>query len=174
MNWLVSIFTSSGFGAVTGLVGGWLAKREARKMEELRYNHEAVMAKFQAEEAKAERDQALALGEQNKQLAEIEGQQRVEEKTVDAFKASMESQGKTTGNALFDFVLRLVRPIITVWLLVLLGGIYGKLDELTGGLESLSAKEQLTLYMTIVDAIIFLTTTAVGWWFASRRGQIGK
>lgn len=172
MSALLGIFTSGGFGAVTGLIGGWLAKRETRKSLELQYNHEQAMRTLQVQEAKAEREQALALGDQNMQLTEVEGQQRVEEKTVDAFKSSIESQGKSTGNASLDFVLRLIRPLITAWLLYMMAGIYGKLEQLTGGLKDLPVPDQVALYMTIVDAIIFLTTVAVGWWFASRKGQL--
>ena len=173
MSWLVELFTSGGFGAVTGLIGGWLAKREARKMAELNFSHEENMAKYAAAEAKEERIQALALGEQNQKLAEIEGAQRVEEKTVDAFAASIKAQAAPVGNPKLDFILRLVRPLITASLLWMMYGIYTKLDNLTGGLEKLSPDQQLALYMTVVDAIIFLTTTAVGWWFASRKGQVG-
>lgn len=174
MTWLVDIFTSGGFGAVTGLLGGWLAKKEARKLAELEFGHEEKMAEIASAEARAERDQALALGEQNQQLAEIEGAQVVEEKTIDAFAQSIKSQGSQVGSPKLDFVLKLIRPIITFWLLWMMASIYNNLDNLTGGLAELSSAEQFSLYMTIVDAIIFLTTTAVGWWFASRRGQIGR
>ena len=172
MQAVLSILTSGGFGAITGLLGGWLAKRETRKSLELQYNHEQAMGLLQVQEAQAEREQALALGDQNMALAEVQGQQVIEERTVDAFKSSIESQGKSTGKASLDFVLRLIRPLITAWLLYMMAGIYGKLDKLTGGLKTLPIPEQVALYMTIVDAIIFLTTVAVGWWFASRKGQL--
>jgi uncharacterized membrane protein (Fun14 family) len=172
MDWLVSIFTSSGLGAITGLVGGYLAKKEARKMAEVKYTHDEKMAEYNRLELEAEQAHAVAMVDKKIDLAEAEGAIEVDKAEVGAFTESIKQQGKSTGSVLFDGIKSTIRPIITFWLLYELSVLSGRLEELTGGLEALSATEQLRLYMVIVDAIIFLTTTAVGWWFASRKGQV--
>lgn len=160
------------FGAVSGLIGGYLAKREARKMAQIQYNHEFKMADLQVQEAKEERAQVLALGKQNMQLAEIEGEQLIEQKETDAFIKSISDQGKLTGDATLDFILRLVRPGITFWLIYELASLQTALNELMQGLAGLPQETLIGMYVSIVDAIIFLTITAVSWWFASRIGQV--
>ena len=172
MDWLVSIFTSSGLGAITGLLGGWLAKKEARKMKQLEFEHEKFSMKYQLEELKLEHAQQLAVVDKQIDLAEAEGEIEVANKEADAFIESIRQQGKSTGNIWFDGIKSLIRHVITFWLLYELSVLSGELEELTGGLKALPASEQIVIYMTIVDAIIFLATTAVGWWFASRKGQV--
>jgi hypothetical protein len=172
MGTLLSILSSGGFGIVTGMIGGWLGKREARKMKALDNAHDATMAVHAITEATNAQAHAVAmLGEKREMAVEV-GKIEVEGKEMDVFMQSIKEQGKSTGSPFFDGLKSAIRPIITFWLLWELSSITGTLDKLTGGLKALPAEDQIALYITIIDAIIFLATTAVGWWFASRRGQV--
>ena len=172
MEWLVSIFTSGGFGAVTGLIGGWLAKKEARKMKELEYSFERDQMAHTIAELTLEHSHALAVVDKKIDLAEAEGAIEIESKEADAFIESIKQQGKPSGHVFFDGLLRWVRPAITFWLLWQLYYLQKQLEKLTGGMENLGEDELMTMYLMVVNAIIFLATTATGWWFASRRGQV--
>ena len=170
--WLVDIFSSGGLGAITGLVGGWLAKKEARKMRELEFEIEKENRKYDLAELKLEHTQQLTIQQLDIELAELEGDMEIASTEADAFLQSIKEQGKSTGNAIFDGFKSMVRPFITFWLLFELSMLSSELAELTGGLKNLPIVDLSTMYLSVVNAIIFLATTATGWWFASRKGQV--
>lgn len=169
---ILGILGTGGAGGIIGLFGGWLSKRETRKMAEIQFKHDEKMAEFQAQEAKEEREQALALGEQNRLLAETEGQLEVEGKEVDAFVESIKSQAIQTGIKFVDGVRGLMRPLITLFLLISTAVIYYLINDKVGGLDALPASELIAIYKHVIEQIIFLTVLAVSWWFGSRKGQL--
>jgi len=165
---ILSIMTSGGFGAVTGLIGGYLTKVENRKMKALDHAHEQSMGELSIRELTLEHTQALELKDKEAMLAEVEGDIIVEGKEADAFVESIKGQGKATGIGFVDAIRGLMRPLITVFLLWVVWQIYADVDALVGGLEAMPMIALAALYAEIVSSIIFLTTTAVAWWFASR------
>jgi hypothetical protein len=163
--------TSGGFGAVTGLLGGYLTKVENRKMKQLDHQHEQAMGEMGLRELTLEHTQALEMKDKEAMLAEVEGDIVIEGKEADAFVESIKGQGKATGIKFVDAVRGLMRPLITIFLLWVVWEIYDDVDTLVGGLESLTETQLVLLYTTLIESIMFLTTTAVAWWFASRGGK---
>ncbi len=139
---LMTIMSSSGVGAITGGLFGWLNRREDRKTRQA--------------------DQAY-------ELERIKAQSSADTTATEA-RAFEESQ-KTLSKAA-DTIKQLVRPIITGLLLYMVWGILQGLEQLTGGIASLPPEEAARLYREITLNIISLTATAVSWWFASRPSSI--
>jgi len=141
---LMTIMSSSGVGAITGGIFGWLNRREDRKIRQA--------------------DQAF-------ELQRLEAQSKVNIQTSEA-KAFEESQ--KTVSRVGDAIKSAVRPLITGALLFLTYGILMELKQITGGLSSLPVEQTVGLYRDITLNIISLTATAVSWWFASRPSSVNR
>ena len=61
------------FSGVSGLVGGWLTKRENRKMMELTNAHELKMAEVDQRTAEFELQASITLADKKIDLAQTEG-----------------------------------------------------------------------------------------------------
>lgn len=141
---LMTIMSSSGVGAITGGIFGWLNRREDRKTRQSDQEHERSMVGLKAD-ADTQASEARAFEESQKTIS----------KFGDAIKSA-------------------VRPIITGALLYMTWGILQELEGLTGGISSLPPEQAAALYRDITLNIISLTATAVSWWFASRPTSITK
>jgi len=160
------------FGAVSGLIGGWLAKIEQRKMLELVNTHEEKMADFDLKRDQIAYDHTLAVIDKQIDQAEAEGAIADDLRSADAFIESMKGESNLTGFG--AAVKSAVRPLITGVLLWCTWVIYDQLNTLVGGLEGLDAELLQQLFIYVVQAILFLTITAVAWWFASRGDRAVK
>lgn len=170
---LTGLFTSSGFGVITGLVGSYLSKREERKVLELRFSHENRMAKHDLQRDIQDHAHDLDMADKNMEEATLEGQIATDISEMDNVKSTIISQSKSSGNKVIDGILRFVRPVITAYLLVICTVLAFHLHKLTGGLAMLSTEQVFGLYSYILYQMVFLTVTAVAWWFGSR-GQSSK
>ena len=141
---LMTIMSSSGVGAITGGIFGWLNRREDRKMRQ---------------------------ADQEFELKRLTAQSQADVQSSEA-RAFEESQ-KTT-SAIGGAIKSAVRPVITGALLYMTYGILMELETMTGGLSSLPADQTAKLYRDITLNIISLTATAVSWWFASRPSSVNR
>ncbi|MCP4487723.1 MAG: hypothetical protein GY820_10465 [Gammaproteobacteria bacterium] len=161
------------FGAISGLIGGWLAKREQRKLVELVNVHEECMGEIDIRKDALAYKQALLLAD--KELAQTESEGRIADdlKSADAFLESVK-HSTSGGGKLGGALKSAVRPTITAVLLWCTWEIYTELNILVGGLRGLDAELLQELFIYVVHAIIFLTITATAWWFASRGDKAVK
>lgn len=139
---LLAIMSSSGVGAITGGIFGWLNRREDRKTRK--------------------RDQEFQLRKLN-----LESKLEVVTKEADAFVESQKTLSKVGGA-----IKSAVRPLITGYLMFMVHNILMKLEGVTGGISSLPPELAVQLYREITLSIISLTAMAVSWWFASRPSSI--
>jgi hypothetical protein len=145
MEWLdglMTIMSSSGVGAITGGLFGWLNRREDRK---------------------------LRRADQEFELNRIQAQSSADTTAIEAraFEVSQVTKSKFG-----DAIKSAVRPIITGALLYMTYRILIELEKITGGISSLPPAEAAELYRGITLNIISLTATAVSWWFASRPSSV--
>jgi hypothetical protein len=167
---------SSGLGGIVGLVGSWLTKREERLSQEARFKHEVQMAEIRKEEARFEAEHELAMAEKQIERASVEGDIAITKEEVSAFKESLKEQTLKYGGWV-DALRGLMRPVITVYLLIIASIIAFKLNNLTGGLETLADDQQtkmLSIYEEVINQVLFLTATAVTWWFGSRPSSVRR
>lgn len=141
---LMTIMSSSGVGALTGGIFGWLNRREDRKAKaaDQQFELERIRTQSTADSSAAE---ARAFEESQKTIIKV---------------------GDTIKSA--------VRPVITGILLFMVWGIMQELERMTGGISSLPPEDATRLYRDITLNVISLTATAVSWWFASRPSGMSR
>ncbi len=141
---LMAIMSSSGVGAITGGLFGWLNRREDRKARE---------------------------SDQKFELKRIDAQSTADTGASEA-RAFEESQ--KTVSSVGGAIKSAVRPLITSALLFMTYNILIELETITGGIASLPSDQAAALYRDITLNIISLTATAVSWWFASRPSSVAR
>lgn len=168
------VFSSSGIGALVGLVGSWLTKQEERKNLELTLNHEKVMFQLKSTQQQEQNQHELKLAEQNLASVKEAGEQAVELVEASAFVASQQSN-TSLSNRFAELIRGLMRPVITIYLLSIATVIALQINAyMDGAMAQLQQQELMVMYQNTLDKIMFLTTTAVTWWFGSRPSQSRK
>jgi len=165
---ILGIASSSGLGAIVGLVGSYMAKREQRKLDEMNNTHALSMAKVDMERDAAESAQALQMADKQIEHAVAEGAIQSDIVAGEAFTASQMMASQPSGTKWVDGIRSAMRPLITIYLLVIVTLITYNLGNLLGGLGGLPVSELYALYSHIINQAVFLTVTAVLWWFGSR------
>lgn len=155
---ILEILGSAGFGSLLGGIFGFLNKREERKNLEMRFEHETNLIK-------AKTDAAIRTAEIGMKTAELTGKLEVEKEETKAFTVSQSSSG------VGDTIKAVVRPLIVAILLYQTYKILTSLEELTGGMESLSSEQAMELYKIVILMVTGLTCTAVSWYFAARSSK---
>jgi len=168
MEALLSILTSTGAGGIIGVVGSWLTKREERKNIQLQFERDVKLAEIRKDEAKIEADHELALADKQIERAQVEGSVAIDQAEIEAFTDGLKEQSKNYGIKVVDGIRGLMRPLITVYLLVIATLLTLKINQLVGGLDSLEMSELKGIYDNVINQMLFLTATAVTWWFGSR------
>lgn len=170
MEWLASLLTTTSAGGIIGVLGSWLTKREERKNLQLKFEHDVKISEIRKEEARLEAQHELAMADKHIERAQVEGEISLGEAEVNAFKESLREQSTTYGITFVDTVRGLMRPVITIYLLVIATFVTLKINSLVGGVGALEVEggELLESYRGVIDQMLFLTATAVTWWFGSR------
>lgn len=165
---LADLFASSGLGAIVGLLGSWLTKREERRNLELKLTHDIKMADIRKQEAAFEFEHELAMADKQVERAQAEGEIARDVAEMDAFREGLKEQQLIYKIKWVDAIRGLMRPVITIYLLLLATLVATKIGSITGGLGALDKTVMETLYSDTIAQIFFLVTTAVTWWFGSR------
>ena len=142
-------------GGATGLIGSLLSKgigifeaSQRRKDKALEYEQELKLLDKQAALKTAETGNELAIAN-----AETAASLREASYSHDS------SMGKP--HRWVVDVLRLVRPVLTAFLLILVGGIYFTTND-------------FAMKAGVIDSVLFMTSSAVTWWFGDRSLQSKK
>ena len=161
------VLTSGGMGAIVGLVGGALTRWQQYKLEKVQLEHEAKMRDLDVKEAALERKHDLDIIDKNINKAEAEGKIAYQVADLDNLKASIQAD-RDTGIPSIEKLKGAMRPYITLFLMVSYTGFMGYLTYKLNGLSALSHEKLVELYIYGIESYVFLSITAVGWWFASR------
>lgn len=163
---LIGLLGSGGAGAVVGLVGNWLTKREERKTKIIDNEHDEKMQRLSLQELALEQKHEMAMVDKTIDLAEAEGAITLDGKELDAFTASQKDGGKW-----MDVAKAIIRPFLTVYTVGLTTVIFFIVNKLVGGLEALPQEQLLEIFLYIIMQVIFLTVMSFSWWFASRQAS---
>ena len=166
MEWLITTLGSSAFNGLVGFVGSWVSKREERKALADEYDFKIAAKKLELEEAESERSHELQMADKQMERAQVEGDIKIEHAEVGAFTESQKTVGTLQG------ALRLVRPIITFYLLGMTTILAVIIWNKTDGLSQFDPIELKGMMMMILQQVLSLTSMCVGWWFGSRGGNI--
>ncbi len=183
MEWVTDLFTGGGLGTVlsgiTGLIGGYLAKRENRKLVQIENDHEARMANLDMKADEIQLQATLKLADKKIEQAQTEGEiqseiiyQKAEAKVneIDAkgFAAAMSVASKPTGFDWVDKFRALTRPLLTWLIFVFILIIFSVLQSIVGEAVAKNIPLLTELYIYLVQSVIYLFIMAVSWWFMSR------
>lgn len=165
---ILDLFTSSGAGAMLGLFGSWLTKREERLNLKLSLENEIALAEIRKNEAILEFNHEVEMADSSHRavLSEAEISRDIAE--LGGFIESQKAGMRLYGHKLVDTIRGLMRPLITTYLLILATTLIVTMGELIGGLESLPPEALSEAFEDAITQVLFLTTTAVTWWFGSR------
>ncbi len=164
-------------GGVTGLIGtgihAWLRRGEEKRAQE----HTLAMREMDLKEMEREAELALRRveTEATRHLQEAQ-QERLAAQDIAAAQmrtSSYQQDEARYGGGMVDVIRGLMRPGITVCLLLMSLAVGWMVWHLVGGLESLPAAMLLEILRKLIDALIYLTTTAVVWWFGGRAMRLG-
>ena len=131
------------FGSLIGTVGRFLEKKQKLKEMTLQFDQEFKLQELQITSRKEELESEKAIAEMES-LAEMKS----------ASYAHDASYGPTT--VVISSMLRFVRPVLTLLLLGFTGYIFWQV------------RENPTIVHELSNQMMFLTTTAVAWWFGDR------
>lgn len=147
---ITAILASPVLGGITGVIGTYLQKKEELKLIKEKNDHEFNMTKVLSEnriketQAKSEADDKRLEGEA---FLASQGDNKLE-------------MGATIRSA--------ARVVITAYLLVLVTWIGYEVNNHLGGLSALPEKDLLEIGKHLVASVLYLSTTAVVWWFGQR------
>lgn len=146
---IIDFFSNAASGGLLGLVGTLSSK--AFNYVDRKQDMEAKAAEYEHELALIDKQAALKTIETENELAiarvAAENQLR-----VSSYGLNFES---ATGSAKVTDLLRLVRPVLTIGLVLLTAALW-------------CTSEDKTIDQQIVDMILFCTASAITWWFGSR------
>jgi hypothetical protein len=167
-------------GGVVGILGAlfkhglelWQAKKKAENdllVLQEQNRHEQIMADKNAELIKLEADNSL-------KLAEVSRLKETDVAGFTALTASFETDRASYSNAptspwmiLVDVVRGLTRPTLTAYYTILISILaFWILANIPADVIKSQAFLTSTFYK-LIEALIFLATACVGWWFAARQ-----
>lgn len=190
---LLGILGSAAGGSLIGMVGTAIKGFQEYKDRQAQRQHDLEIRRLDQEDMRLEADLAIKQTEAEfagkANLANIEGAialdvaaAELQEKSYDNDKSTYSKQvmGKLSGFignlmrgllVFVDVTRGLMRPGITVYLMVIESIICYQLYQLLLEFDVLPAEEAMKLFIVVVNSVVFLTATAVTWWFGSRPNQ---
>ncbi|WP_031484434.1 hypothetical protein [Maridesulfovibrio frigidus] len=164
---------------IFGGISGWITEWQKRKTIELQHKQEMVMADKQIEVMRVEGEVAVQQAREERAMTEtiIDGQNYQQSLLHDSATYSRGKE-KTWADFLLvvaDFVRGITRPTMTVFLCWITWSTYqhftGYLAESNVLVSSDTANEMVRY---IVMNTVFMSSSAVGWWFSSRPSNKAK
>tara|TARA_R110000851_G_scaffold323223_1_gene489712 strand:- start:1708 stop:2199 length:492 start_codon:yes stop_codon:yes gene_type:complete len=157
---IVGLLGSPILGSAIGFLGSWLKDREARKQQELSFKHQQTMAEITAKNTREE--------------LSLKGDIAETVSVGEAFESAQKYGNQKSGSPILDGIRSLIRPVITVYLLVITSYFGYSIHQLLGGFDILSPTELLALYKEIIVSMLALTNMSVAFWFGSRANNRTK
>lgn len=137
-------------GVVAGGMGSWISKGIGLFEKRQEFEHELKLLEMQMQAAQAETENELAIAQ--------------EESYSGMRQASYQHDVATQNVSLWvRNVLRLVRPVLTLLLILLVWAIW-----LTVAQDDAGMRRQ------IVDGVLFMASAAMAWWFGDRAPHTKK
>ena len=168
---ILGIFGSGGFGSIVGLVGGYLNRKldiEGKKidLEDHKAQREHDLLRQEADRKYMESEYAQKI-----QVAGIETEGKIEVAGYSAMENSYGFAAPTPADGWVDKVSKLVRPFITLALLLGTTIIFWQVQQLVDKSAMATQAEVIALYKEVIEWIIFQAGVTIGWWFAMRTGK---
>lgn len=151
---ILELLSSSAIGTALGGLFSWLNRVEERKALAEKQAHERGMLGLQAEAAMA---QAKAALDQTRVAGELR-----------AFQASVETGRERFGIRWVDALTGAMRPLLTLLLFFMTAWLAFRLSRQVDGIEGMPTTDAVELWRHLVYELVFLSSTAMAWWFGAR------
>lgn len=178
---MLDILASIFGGGITGLLGGIITKifdylnaKQRMEQEKLKWEHEERVLQIETNrDVVIAREQAAATKEAAEFTAMAESFKSDKANYFVGYSIADLPNGLRWIVAilmvLVDFIRGITRPGLTLYLCVVSTYFYIKLQEILATAKiPMNPDQAYELSKMIILAMLYLTTTAVGWWFASR------
>lgn len=187
---LLAIFGSAGGGVISGILGTAFKDYMTARENEKKRIHDRAMRKIDQEDMRLDAELRLAQTEKEidgkTAIANIEGEAAKDIADADLQGKSYEHDKATysegwqdslkgawggivgTLMALVDFFRGMMRPGIAIYLLVVETLLAKALLDVVKAADLLTGDVALELLRIIILSVVFLTATAVTWWYGSR------
>lgn len=172
MSWLFTILSSGGFGALLGLVGSYLTRQQEQQKQKVEHAHELKMRELDLQSMELENKHRLELLDKNIDLTKVEYSGKEDVTYASAFVESQKNADEHSSIKLVEIAKSMMRPVITVFLLVASTLVICQLAYIINGFETFDKAEVLDIFKTAILELIFITSTCVTWWFGSRPSNI--
>ncbi len=196
---IATIFSSVVSGGATGLLGvlfqryfDYKGKQQDLQLVQINNEHARLLAQMDVDKANraAQATEQVAETQADAQVrsAELDAQAKADEAAARSYVASIEADRATYLDpkvqarskfarvmmTIVDSVRGLIRPLLTVYLVVLATFMYNWASNLAGAEHGISAADAGLLVKTIVNTLLYLVTTVVVWWFGVRPSAPSK
>ena len=166
---IIALLGSGGLGGILGIVGNIIKGRGELKARKMEFAQELSIRKLDMDEFRLEaelKNQQISLeNDGHLALANVEADRARDVMDGELRKASYDADSANYGGGFVDVIRGLMRPFITVYMMALMSYIGYQVYSVTGSVEPVKALE---LYETIINSVVFLTTTCVTWYFGAR------
>lgn len=169
---------SAASGGLLGVFGTGIKMWADHKAEQAKQAFELQMRKLDQEEmtlehslrmkeveAQAKRD--IAVAQQSRMATEAQASADIEQAEIQLRQSSYSMDKASYGGGVVDAIRGLMRPTLTLYFAILMAVIAYQLMQINNG-QWLDQSEAQSMLKDVINACIFLTTTAVTWWFGSR------
>jgi len=170
MSMLVELAANIFSGGITGLIGAGITAFVEFKKQKLMFDHEVKMTELDQITMKMEIEGTLRVAEVEAEAAVNVADSQALAQSYEADKASYTAPEARVGFMFrfVDFIRGMIRPLITVYLAVIVTVLYFSLKEALGDVSNLDPNDLIGLYREVVLSIIYVTTTVILWWFGTR------
>ena len=169
---IAAILSTSGFGAILGGLGGLASKFASYKLRKLEVAASYKLALLTRAEAQDEQAHALAMADKQLVTTQAEGEIALEIADSELLASSIKAASAPTGISWVDAWRGCMRPAIASILLIQLIALTWALWSEVGGLQAFDQAELIAMFKMVVQQLLFLTVTAVAWYFAARPGRL--
>ncbi len=145
---MIEFLTTPIFSTLAGLLGSYLTRVEERKANRDKYEFELKAKKLDSDIALAQADKAIE-----------------QQDLKDRGEAFTETQKASNW---MDIGRSIMRPFITVYLLIFCSWLTYMCYELTGGLQNMDKEFIQSMFEFAVTSALNLNVFAITWWFGSR------
>ena len=163
-------------GGATGLLGAAINKVADYFAQKRQFAHEETMAEIEIKRLQMRIDRDVKIAEEETEARKEEAAAETQQKSYAGdsrqyitSEAVSENMAVAFLMGVVDFIRGLVRPALTIWLSIVAWLIYQQTQavvESSG--QALTGDQAFDLMKTITLGLLYLTFTAVGWWFGSR------
>ena len=162
-------------GGVTGLVGAGITSFTEYKTKMASFAHEQKMTDLNIQMAQLDAESKFKMAESEAETAKEVAATTAFSKshTADIARyATGDRAANSIGFIVVDVIRGLVRPTLTIYVMIIVSMIYWQLMELVGGLTAIPTHDALAMVKGVIDGLMYLATTIVLWWFGTRtKGQ---